>query len=51
MKTYDSYDSGWIGKIPSHWMTTKIKYTAAESHLLMEIGLNLTTCQMRALDI
>ena len=31
MKTYDSYkDSGveWIGKIPSHWMTTKIKYTA-----------------------
>ena len=31
MKTYDSYkDSGveWIGEIPSHWMTTKIKYTA-----------------------
>jgi type I restriction enzyme S subunit len=31
MKIYDSYkDSGveWIGEIPSHWMTTKIKYTA-----------------------
>ncbi len=30
MKRYDSYkDSGveWIGEIPSHWGTTKIKYT------------------------